>query len=173
MGLVAFLTWCRKYHDLVAAAAIVLATTVAYHGGKAIGHSRAHDEDAAESARALQTAEATYRAREDQHGKEIAELRRNYAETKATAAAVDADVTRDLSSGVKRLRLPIASRCPNAPKAGPAAARVDEGETAELTQEAATSLYRIAADGDEAIEQLAALQEWARGAVRLCNGGKK
>lgn len=64
---------------------------------------------------------------------------------------------RDLAAGTKRVRVSV-RQCEPAGSSG-----VDNAAaTAELDGKAAADLAGIAADGDEAIRQLTALQQWAK-----------
>lgn len=64
---------------------------------------------------------------------------------------------RDLASGTKRVRVAV-SQCESA-----GSSSVDNAAaTAELDEKTAADLAGISADGDEAIRQLTALQEWAK-----------
>lgn len=133
---------------------------------KAVNKERAACKEQAQ--RALVSAQERYRTEEEFHAREIQELQTKYANQQQQAAAVDARAMADLGSGVRRLRVPIASRCPAPTSVAAPTGRTDDAATAELAPEAARYLYDIAADGDEAIRQLTALQAWARDALKLC-----
>jgi prophage endopeptidase len=152
--------------------AAFLSSVTCYFAGRHSGAEAAHEQDALSAVSAVAAAEQRYRDMEVEHAKRIEALRLEYATKDADAKAVDAEVARDLGSGVRRLRVHV-SRCrPAIPEAAGAPARADDAATAELAPETAAAFYAIAADGDTAIRQLTALQAWARSAVELCIGGK-
>ena len=120
---------------------------------------------------AVAAADAKYRAQELAHEKQVADLRVEFAARQSTEREVDRGAAADLSSGARRVRVQVARCSPNTTALGSAAPRADDAATAELAPEVAAGLYAIAADCDETARQLSALQNWALGAVMLCNGG--
>ena len=157
---------------LIALAIGIVAVThlVAYHTGISRGAAKAHTEDTLREQAAVAAAESRYRAQEMANEKRVETIRVEFAERQATELAVDNRAASDLASGSRRVRVQV-TRCSSSPAApGPAAARADGPETAELAPETAASLYAIAADCDANTRQLTALQDWAKSAVLLCNG---
>ena len=169
MTALAVLSSIAKRWRLILEAALIVAIFAAHGLGKRKGSAAAHAEDAAKAAVAAAAAETRYRERELANERTIADVRRTYASTEATAKAADAHDVADLRSGLLRVRIPTTRRCPDTPATGSSAARADDPSTAELAPKAAADLRAIADDGDEAIRQLTALQEWARAAVLLCS----
>ena len=157
---------------LVALAIGIVAVThlVAYHTGISRGTKKAHAEDLQREQAALVAAESKYRAQEMANEKRVEQLRVEFAKAQATEQAVDTRVGGDLRAGNQRVRVQVTHCGPSPAAPGPAAARVDDPETAELAPETAASLYAIAADCDATARQLTALQAWSRSAVLLCNG---
>lgn len=152
------------------AVAAVTVPWATYRTGLSRGSAKAHAEDAEHERAAVDDADAKYRAQERANDQRVSDLRVMYAKAEAAARASDAVVSRDLADGTRRVRIPVASCCPNATALGPAPGGVDGTETAELPGPIAAALYAIAADGDQAIRQLTALQDWSRSAVVLCGG---
>jgi hypothetical protein len=175
--------------DLFAVAGLVLALALSAFAG--YGQGRAAEARAAaermqdyrdqvhareqEQQRALAAANEQNRQQEQAHEHRIADLRADFARTAAQQAARDRRTIDDLYSGYQRLRLQVTSRAPGpgAGATGAAACGADGDGRAELAPEAAASLYRIAADGDDAIRRLTALQGWAQSAVELCGARPK
>ena len=140
-----------------------------YEVGKVKGGRSAHAADAAHEAAALAAANDRYRQGELANERQVAEIRRDYAAKDAAAKEGDRRATADLRAGVVRMRVPIVGRCPDSAAARPSAGGIDVPETAQLAPTFAADLWTIAADGDAAIRQLTALQEWADSAVKLCS----
>jgi hypothetical protein len=165
-------TRCGRY--LLAVLAVALVAQVSYCAGNSRGGAREASKCREREQRAMVNAQERYRTEEEFHAKEVRELQSRYASQQQTAAAVDARAVADLGSGVRRLRFPVARGCPSAAAPGGTPGRIDEAAPAEIAPEIARSLYSIAADGDEAIRQLTALQAWVRDALRLCGqqGGR-
>jgi cell division septation protein DedD len=109
---------------------------------------------------------------EQAHAQEMAQLREAYAARTTQDAADNARMLNDLRSGTQQLRIAIAAIGHQAGSgtSGPATGSADGQADAQLAPEAAATLWGIAADGDTAISQLSALQDWSRSAVKLCNG---
>ena len=149
---------------------VLAAIGIAYSTGKSRGASAMHAEDVAHEQAALAAAEKAYREQERAHDKVIDQIRVDYAEASTRAAVVDSQAVRSLDTGARRVRIPIVRCSPDAPALGPTPGRINGPETAELPGPIAAALYAIAADGDQAIRQLGALQAWARSAVALCGG---
>ena len=150
---------------------------VSVWGSRCLGRRAGHKEERIlceqERTTALAQAEATYRQKESEHAAQINKLQQSYARKNLEADVVDAAASRDLGTGRERRRFPLArASCPKPAQVAAPSARTDGEATGELAPETARSLYSIAADGDKAIRQLTALQEWSREAVELCNGGK-
>jgi hypothetical protein len=125
--------------------------------------------------RAVNAANERNRELESIHAQRVQQLVIEYQAREREARAADAVVLAGLRDGSRRLRLQVAA-CSNptaTPSIGPASSGTDAGGSAELTPETSESLWSIAADGDRAIRKLTALQQWAREAVELCNGGGK
>ncbi len=112
-----------------------------------------------------------YRELEREHETNVANLRAEYARANTEAQSMDSRVIDDLRSGIKRLRVQVASCSAdtNSGSSGPSSGGANGAGAAELTGAASEHLWRIAADGDRAIRKLTALQDWARSAVKLCN----
>ena len=157
--------WFRSLALLVLAMALFWAF---YRLGMNLGQKKAHAEDAVAYQAAMTRADAKYREQERANEQRVSDLRVEYAKAEASARASDASVSRDLADGTRRMRLKAAACRPSATALGPTPGRVDGAADAELAPEVAAALYAIAADGDQAIRQLGALQAWARSAVRLC-----
>ena len=157
---------------LVTLAIGIVAVThlVAYRTGISRGARKAHGEDTLREQAAVAAAESRYRAQEMASEKRIEQIRVDYAKQQATELAVDTHAVGDLTSGARRVRVQVTRCGTGAAAPGPAAARADGPETAELAPETAASLYAIAADCDANTRQLTALQAWAKSAVLLCNG---
>jgi hypothetical protein len=156
---------------LVVTTALTMLTL--YRTGLRRGADRMHAADVEHERAAVAAADAKYRAQEVTYAKQIDQLRVEYAKTETTAQVVDSATVRALDAGARRVRLPVVRCGPNPAAAGPTTARADDSASAELPGPVAAALYAIAADGDQAIRQLTALQAWARSAVTLCNGGSK
>lgn len=161
--------WCKW---LGIAAGCVFTVGVAYWYGFTNGSRQAHAEDARRYAVELDKANEVYRAKEDEHAKSTEELRIKYARVDSTETGRDSVVVSQLGTGAKRMRVRTAS-CPAVPAPGAAPVGTDEPPTCELSPEVGARLYQLAADADQAARQLAALQEWAFSAVKLCNGSKQ
>ena len=149
---------------------VVVTHLIAYRSGLGRGTTRAHAEDDARDRAAVAAANAKYRAQEMTYEKRIDDLRVDFAKRQATELAVDRGAAAALASGAQRVRVTVTRCSPNPAAPGPASARVDGPETAELAPEVAATLYAIAADCDKNTRQLTALQAWALSAVKLCNG---
>ena len=156
---------------LVLEIGLCLAVLVANVAGKRAGASFQRVLDQVQAAQAVAVENGKNREKEIAYERTISELRRGYAAKAAAEAVGDAHTLADLGSGVVRLRLPVARRCPAIPATATAAARVDAAGEAELAPATATALFAIAADGDRYARQLTALQAWALDAVRLCSSG--
>lgn len=151
-----------------AVALAVLVTWAAYQAGSAKGTAKAEAKCKEQAQRALVTAQERYRTEEAFHAREIQELQTKFSREREQAASVDAAAMADLRSGVRRLRFPVAARCPAAAPPAASTGRVDGPAAADIAPATAEALYSIAADGDQAIRQLTALQAWARDALKLC-----
>lgn len=118
---------------------------------------------------ALNAKDAELRQREVDHAKEVGEIRVQLERDTARERAADAAVIARLRSGSERLQLAVSScsRAPGVP-ADPASVGADGAGRAELAPETAAALFRIVADGDDAIRKFGKLQEWARTAVKRC-----
>lgn len=122
--------------------------------------------------RELSSANDRNRSLENDHAREVADLRTEYATHQADAKARDDQRIADLRSGNDRLRVQVTNcRTTQPDTAATASGGADGAGTAELAPEAAAALWAIASDGDRAIRKLTALQAWARSAVDLCGGG--
>lgn len=137
-----------------AKAAIAIAALVAAFGAgfwlsdmmAANGVMRAQNEAMAASIEESNTMQAKLSALDAKHTEEL-----NHAR------AENDKLRTDLAAGTKRVRVAVTDCKPTT------AARVDDAaSTAELDQKVASDLAGIAADGDAAIRQLTALQEWVR-----------
>lgn len=115
--------------------------------------------------------DATTLKKEQDHAKEVSDLRTTYAAENARKAAADAVVIAQLRAGERRLRLSVTpgSCAPSAPAAA-SAAGADAAPRAELDPETGAALYSIVSDGDGAIRQLSALQEYTLKLYNTCNG---
>ena len=167
----------RLWDSSVFRAIVVLLVALAlgwglYRLGKSKGAKLAHAEDAVAYQQAMDAANAKYREQEQANAKKVSDLRVEYANREAAAHAADTGMVRDLATGTRRVRIPVASCRPSTTQAPGSPARVDGPQDAELPPATAAALYAIAADGDTAIRQLTALQAWARSAVVLCGGGR-
>lgn len=164
---------------LIAGLSLALAAGLGYGyrarlGDQALAAEKAV-EHAAEIKRLSDTAarDAATSEREKEHANEVGALRARYAELQSTASAVAADRDRALRSGALRVRVPVAGGClSEAVPAGPSASGADGRATAELDPAFAAALERITDDGDAGLRQLAALQEWAADASRVCRGAE-
>lgn len=87
----------------------------------------------------------------------IAELDAKHTEEMSNARAENDKLRLDLATGTKRVRVAVRD-CRPAETAGMG----DAASTAELDGATSAALAGIAADGDAAIRQLTALQEWVR-----------
>ncbi|APL99441.1 Rz protein [Bordetella phage CN1] len=123
-----------------------------------------------EQERLLAEANDRNREQEKAHEQRVADLRAEFAQQQADAAARDQRTIADLRSGNQRLRLQVTScRAASAGSPEPAPGGADGAGSAELAPETAAALWGIAGDGDRAIRRLTALQAWARSAVQTCN----
>ncbi len=122
--------------------------------------------------RELAAANDKVHTQEKAHEQEMAQLREAYAARATQDAADNARMLNDLRNGTQQLRIAIAAIGHQAGSStpGPTAGSADGSADAQLAPEAAATLWGIAADGDTAISQLSALQDWSRSAVKLCNG---
>lgn len=87
----------------------------------------------------------------------IAEIDAKHTEEMNNARAENDKLRLDLAAGTKRVRVAVRD-CRPAETTG----MDDAASTAELDGKVAAALAGIAADGDAAIRQLTALQEWAK-----------
>jgi hypothetical protein len=171
-----FAAWLIRFWDssafrgLVVLLLAVVLFWAFYAWGMSVGNERAKVDERARADIALAKMDAQYRAKEAGHAKAVEQIRMDFTAAQATARADDARVSRDLADGSRRMRFKAARCSPSAPALGPTPGRADGAADAELAPEVAGSLYAIAADGDQAIRQLGALQAWARSAVALCGG---
>lgn len=118
----------------------------------------------------LNAANQINRSMEIAHAQEVANIRAEFAAENASEKAADNLTITNLRSGNDKLRFQVKT-CSTGPRqTGPAALGVDEVVYAELEGEAASRVWNIAADGDEAIRTLTDLQKWAASAVKLCSG---
>lgn len=90
----------------------------------------------------------------------IAELDAKHTEEMNNARAENDKLRLDLAAGTKRVRVSVRDCRP-----AEAAGMDDAASTAELDGATSAALAGIAADGDAAIRQLTALQEWAKTAT--------
>jgi hypothetical protein len=159
---------------LLVVAGIALAILVSYSMGRARGAARESARCKEQANWAMVVAQESNRKQEMTHAREIQELQTKFSQQQQQAAAVDARALADFGSGSRRMRFPLAPRCPAAPAATGATGRVDATQAADIAPATAEALYSIAADGDEAIRQLTALQSWVREALKLCGqqGGR-
>lgn len=158
---------------LIALLVLTASYWVVWKVGESRGVERARTEDQARAQAALAAAEAKYRQQEVEHEKKVEALRVKFVAEQAVEAATDRQVANDLASGARRVRLTVTRCRPDSAAASSTAARAADSQTAELPGATSAALYAIAADGDQAIRQLSALQAWARTAVELCSGRKK
>lgn len=91
----------------------------------------------------------------------LADLDKKHTEALRNAQTLRSAIFADIDAGARRLSVPIENAdCPGVPEAA-SATRVDNDRArAELDPAAAGRLVRIAGDGDDAIRQLTALQEY-------------
>lgn len=91
----------------------------------------------------------------------LAELDKKHTEALRDAEALRSSIFSDIDAGARRLSVPVTDTdCPGVPEAA-SATRVDNDRArAELDPAAAGRIVRIAGDGDDAIRQLTALQEY-------------
>lgn len=87
----------------------------------------------------------------------VAELDAKHMEEMSNARAENDKLRLDLATGTKRVRVAVRDCRP-----AETASMDDAAGTAELSGAIAESMAGIAADGDAAIRQLTALQEWAK-----------
>jgi hypothetical protein len=160
----------RACRIAIVVAAVALAIVISYRVGKSRCAAVEARKNQELQQRAMVAAQERYRTEEVFHAREIQELQSKFSALQQQAARDDSRVAADLGSGRARLRFKVAARCPTPAATGLAPLGTHGPETADLAPETAAALYSIAADGDQAIRQLTALQEWARGAVRLCGG---
>jgi phosphomannomutase len=153
-----------------ACVAVAVAFAATYHAGKVRGAATTHLADVDRERASVAAADAKYRKQEIDNANRIDAIRVAYTKAETTAAVVDSAAVRALDSGVRRVRIAVTRCDPNPTAPGATPTRVDDTPSAELPGPIAATLYAIAADGDQAIRQLTALQAWARSAVALCNG---
>ena len=153
------------------AVSIALGLPLAHWRGERVGRAKQKLDDDARSAAALAVASERYRAKEVAHAEQVSTLRLDFARREASARALDEARARELASGARRVRLPVARCGPAATAPGAAPSGVDGAGSAELPGEVAAALDGIACACDKYARQVTGLQEWARAAVRLCNGG--
>lgn len=130
-------------------------------------------QDSQKAAEALNTANAKNRKQEQDFALEVQALAKKFQKENEDARAADATTIANYKLGASRMRLQV-TKC-QAGSAGSAQADGAPGgsdgtATAELAPATAAALYGIAADGDTAIRKLTLLQDWASGAMKLCNG---
>lgn len=159
---------------LVVCLLLIIIPPLSYLAGSREGATRARGEEQARAAEALAQADKSYREQEKRYADQVEQLRVSYAVQDKKEDSRDAVAELGYSRGTQRLRLPVTTtrRCPEPTKVESPSPRADAPESAELAPEAAQTVYSIAADGDDAIRQLTALQAWVREALTLCNGGR-
>ncbi len=154
-----------------------LAGALLFGGGVLWGSHRAGESYAKkESARntelvvALSTANNKVREREQLHEQNVAKLRDDFRAILEQQFARDSARIAELSSGSKRLRVQVipGSCKPGAVPGVPTPEGANDTATAELAPATGTALYRIAADGDQAINQLTALQKYTQELWNAC-----
>lgn len=161
-------------------AILAVAFPATYWTGKRKGQMVAREEERVRAAEALAQADRKYREKEQDHAREIADLRVEFAKADAKEDTVDARASAELRTGERRMRIrvavPVPAGCPDPAQAGPAPSGADgangagpAGTTAEIDPATAGKLYAIPVKGDEAIRRLTAMQAWAREAVKLCH----
>lgn len=160
---------------LLAAVGLALAAALVAAGygfGRASGVAQGAAELAAykeTAARELREANDRNRELERQHAEEVTAIKERLARENATERERDQRTVDDLRAGNRRLRLQVAS-CDSA-RSGEGAGTPggsDGAARAELAPEAAAALWGIASDGDRAIRDLTALQDWAEVVIKAC-----
>lgn len=102
-----------------------------------------------------------YRIQAAEAERALAELDKKHTEALRNAEALRSSIFSDIDSGALRLSVPTANtNCAGVPETA-SATRVDDDRTrARIDPAAAGRIVRIAGDGDDAIRQLTALQEY-------------
>lgn len=125
------------------------------------------------AAEALTVANAKNRKQEQDFADQVQKLTDKFHKENDDARLADATTIANYKLGASRMRLQV-TKC----QTGPAGSAQGNGApgggdgtaTADLAPATAAALYGIAADGDTAIRKLTLLQDWAIGAMKLCNG---
>lgn len=164
-----------------AAVGVVAAVGISYGVGHLIGtiEERARGDSKAsrlvqDHLREVGKLNSDKRQLERDHETETTAIILAFSEREKARALVNAAAERRLLDGTDRLRLQV-TRCGAARAAGAsgAASSPHEETRAELAPETSAALYRITADGDEAIEQLTGLQAYVTRLYKTCSGAKK
>lgn len=138
---------------VVSAIAATAAISASFGAGYWLSGSL-HDN---ESLRAANADYVAQKRADDKLRAELAAKDKKHFEELSNARIENDKLRRDLAAGTKRVRVAV-RQCEPSGTSG-----VDNAAaTAELDGKAAADLAGIAADGDEAIRQLTALQQWAK-----------
>ena len=149
-----FLPW------LLVLAGVALLVGAGYRWGA--GNVQAKwDADKAKQAAAALTASEQARKTEQTWQTKSAAIDKKYQEELTYAQKENADLQRRLAAGADRVYVRVAN-CAGLPGAATTAGGTHAAATAELDPAVAADLAGIANDGDDAIRQLTALQEWVR-----------
>lgn len=136
----------------VAAALVMVVLGLLWHSDTLSTRASAAEGKVTELSNAIESRKKTQALLADldtQHTKELADAQKN-----------NADLRRDVRDGKRRLS--IAASCPVV-RAAPSAAGVANAETrADIDPAAGERIIAIVNDGDDAIRQLSALQDWVQ-----------
>ena len=151
----------RYYPALLALAGVVLLVGVGYK----IASDRADLKQArTELSQTQEQLRASEKSRADAvaEQKRLAAIDKKHYEEYSNAQKENADLLARLAAGTDRVYIRTKTNCGGLPGTATAARVDDETGYAELDPAVAADLAGIAADGDAAIRQLTALQEWVR-----------
>lgn len=97
----------------------------------------------------------------------LSDLDKKHTEALRNAETLRSSIFSDIDSGARWLSVPIENAdCSGVPKAASATGVDDDRARARIDPQAAGRIVRIAGDGDDAIRQLTALQEYVNTVCR-------
>lgn len=112
---------------------------------------------------AVADAQAQARAKEKENAELHAKVDSQYFDL-ANAQVESSNLRADLAAGRRRLSVRTTGTCTSGVPANPAAAGLDDGAArADIDPADAVNIITITSEGDDAIRQLTALQQWAAG----------
>ena len=156
------MTLLKRYYPVLLALAGALLLVGA---GYKIASDRANlQKTQADLSRTQEQLRASEKARADSAAeqKRLADLDKKYYEEYSNAQRENADLRARIAAGGDRVYIRTKTACSGLPGTPAAPGVDDETGYAELNPADAANLVGIANDGDDAIRQLTALQEWVR-----------